>query len=112
MGIIKQTEGDQRLYNDTQATIAKIFRLLSHPGRTKIILMLVLYESLTLGEIRENLMLSQSATSELVKQLKETGLITGREVGSSVHYSLNRDMWESIKEVIQYFLDEVNNPGE
>jgi ArsR family transcriptional regulator, arsenate/arsenite/antimonite-responsive transcriptional repressor len=109
MGIIKQTEGDQRLYNDTQATKAKIFRLLGHPGRTKIILMLVLNESLTLGEIKENLLLSQSATSELIKQLKETGLITGREVGPSVRYSLNRDMWESIKEVIQYFLDEVNN---
>jgi DNA-binding transcriptional ArsR family regulator len=109
MGIIKQTEGDQRLYNDTQTTIAKIFRLLGHPGRIKIILLLVLHQSLTLGEIRENLFLSQSATSELVKQLKETGLITGREVGPSVHYSLNREMWEGIKEVIQYFLDEVNN---
>lgn len=110
MGNIKKMEGDQRLYNDTQTTIATIFRLLSHPGRTKIILMLVLHESLTLGEIRENLQLSQSATSELVKQIRETGLITGREVGPSVHYSLNREMWESVKEVIQYFLDEVNNP--
>jgi DNA-binding transcriptional ArsR family regulator len=111
MGIIKQTEGDQRLYNDTQATIAKIFRLLGHPGRTKIILMLVLNESLTLGEIKENLLLSQSATSELVKQLNETGLITGREVGSSVHYSLNKATLESILYIIQYFLNEINNPS-
>lgn len=110
MGIIKKIEGDQPLYNDTQTTIATIFRLLGHPGRTKIILMLVLHESLTLGEIRENLQLSQSATSELVKQIKETGLITGREVGPAVHYSLNREMWESVKEVIQYFLDELSNP--
>lgn len=110
MGIIKKTQGDQHLYNDTQTTIATIFRLLGHPGRTKIILLLVLHESLTLGEIRENLQLSQSATSSLVKEIKESGLITGREVGPSVHYSLNREMWESIKEVIQYFLDEVNNP--
>lgn len=110
MGIIKKTQGDQRLYNDTQTTIAQIFRLLGHPGRTKIILMLVLHESLTLGEIRENLQLSQSATSELVKQIRETGLITGREVGPAVYYSLNKEMWESIKEVIQYFVEEVNNP--
>jgi DNA-binding transcriptional ArsR family regulator len=110
MGIIKKTQGDQRLYNDTQTTIAHIFRLLSHPGRTKIILLLLLHDSLILGEIRENLHLSQSATSELVKQLKEAGLIRGSEVGPSVRYSLNKEMWDNILEVIQYFLDEVSNP--
>jgi DNA-binding transcriptional ArsR family regulator len=110
MGILKTMQGDERLYNDSQTTIAAIFRLLGHPGRTKIILMLVLHESLTLGEIRENLQLSQSATSELVKQIKGTGLITGREEGPSVRYSLNKEMWDNILEVIQYFLDEVSNP--
>lgn len=110
MGIIKQTEGDQHLYNNTQTTIAKIFRLLSHPGRTKIILMLVLHESLTLSEIKETLLLSQSATSELVKQIKETGLITGREVGPAVLYRLNRDMWEGLIDVLQYFINELSNP--
>ena len=108
MGIIKKTHGDQRLYNDTQITISRLFLLLSHPGRVKLIFLLVLYEDLSLGEIQEYLQLSQSATSGLVKQIKETGLITGREMGTSVRYSLDEEMWENVKGVIQYFLNEAN----
>jgi DNA-binding transcriptional ArsR family regulator len=109
MGILKKMDGDQRLYTDLQITIAEIFHLLGHPGRIKILLMLELNESLKLGEIRDNLQLSQSATSALVKQIKDTDLITGKEVGTSIHYSLNKQMWQNIRFLIQYFLDEVSS---
>lgn len=105
MGIIRK-----ELYNDTQNTLAQVFGILSHPCRMNIILMLVVNDSLALGEIRDQIGLSQSATSEQVKQLKDVGLITGTQVGTSVRYNLNREMWESIKVVIQYFLNEVNIP--
>ncbi len=109
MGILKKTIGSEPIYNDTQILTAEIFHLLGHPGRTRTILLLVQYKDLSLGEIREYLQLSQSATSALVKQLKDIRLIRGKEVGTSVQYSLNTEMWENMKWMMQYFLDEVNS---
>lgn len=104
MGIIR-TE----LYNLHQNTIAKILALFSHPGRVKLLMILLINERQTLGQIQELIGLSQAATSAQVKKLKDAGLIKNVQLGTTVYYSLDREMWESIKRINQSFWDEVGS---
>lgn len=104
MGIIR-TE----LYNLHQNTIAKIFALFAHPGRVKILMILLINERQTLGQIQELLGLSQAATSNQVQQMKDAGLVKSIQLETSVFYSLDRETWESIKRINQSFWDEVGN---
>lgn len=102
MGIIRRD-----IYSLEENAIALVFDQLSHPGRVKTILMLLLNESLSLGEIQQGLGLSQSATSDQVRILKDTGLITGVQLGTSVRYSLNRATWDYIQQLNASFWAEV-----
>jgi DNA-binding transcriptional ArsR family regulator len=102
MGIIRKD-----LYSLEQNTMASTFAIFSHPGRLKIVLMLLINDRLSLGQIQEQLELSQAAVSDQVRKLKDVGLLEAREVGTSVFYSLNRDLWESIKELNESFWEQV-----
>lgn len=103
MGIIKR-----ELYNQNENATATVFEVLSHPARTKIIMMLLASASATLGEITQQIGLSQSSTSAQVKKLKEFGLLHGTQVETSVRYSLDLEAWEGMKWAIQQFLNEVS----
>ena len=104
MGIIRK-----ELYTTEQNAVAYMFNLLSHPGRLKIIFLLLSNERLNLGEIREQLGLSQSAVSDQVKILKDAEFIIGREVGTSVFYYINMEVWNCVKQLNYIFWNTVDD---
>jgi DNA-binding transcriptional ArsR family regulator len=97
MGIIKP------LYTLQIHSLAMSMDILSHPGRVKIIQCLLIHESLNLGQIKDQLGLSQSATSDQVKVLREAGVIVGQHLGTSIRYRLNEDTWDALKDVHRSF---------
>jgi len=82
--------------------------VLGHPGRVKIILLLLTNESMALGEIQQELGLSQSACSDQVRILRMHGLISGTQLGTSIRYRLNREMIQDIKDLSLGFWSEIN----
>lgn len=103
MGIIKQ-----ELYDHSTRSAANVFSMLGHPGRIKIIELLKARERLTLGEIQDLIGLSQSATSDQIKKLKESGLLRGVRVETSVYYSLSKEQWELMVIEILEFMNGFN----
>ena len=102
MGIIRR-----EIYTADQNNLAAIFNHLGHPGRLKIILMLLQSDGLSLSQIQNQLGLSQSATSDQVRILKDAGIISGVHSGTSVIYSLERQELENIKQQGFAFLNEI-----
>jgi DNA-binding transcriptional ArsR family regulator len=97
MGIIKVEHYPTEL-ND----VANVFWGLSHPGRLRVI-MLLLEQPLTLGQIRGQIGLSQSATSDQVGILVDRGWIYGLQSGNSVIYNANEQAIHLIKEAVDAF---------
>jgi DNA-binding transcriptional ArsR family regulator len=70
---------------------AIIAKALAHPARIAILKVLAKYHSCLCGEIVAELPLSQSTVSQHLKELKTAGLITGKQDGPSVTYSINTE---------------------
>ena len=68
-----------------------ILKALSDTTRFKIIKML-LSNNYCVGAMSRKLNISESAVSQHVKVLKETGLVSGRKSGYYMHYDVNRDL--------------------
>lgn len=103
MGIIKKEN-----YSFDEIGPAAVFSMLSHPGRIKILTLLLQHESLSVKEIQQELGLSQAATSQQLLKLKEGGLITGMQVNTSMRYSLSRDRFNDMMLLIGYFWGLIN----
>ncbi|WP_121354862.1 ArsR/SmtB family transcription factor [Flavisolibacter nicotianae] len=96
MGLTKQ-----EFFSPDENYTAEIFRTLAHPCRIRIISTLLFNESRTVGDMTEQFNgLTQSTISEHIRQLKEADLITGKQVGTTIRYSLNRAIWEHYKWVL------------
>jgi ArsR family transcriptional regulator len=98
MGIIRK-----EIYNDQINKVALSFDLLSHPGRIAIIMLLLLHPQLSLSQIQEHIPLSQSSVSDQVRKLKDNGLLNGKPVGTSVYYSLNKELWQDVRWLNEQF---------
>jgi predicted transcriptional regulator len=55
----------------------------------------------------QNLSLAQSTISQHLTELKNTGLIHGDVLGSSVEYSINQKHWQKQKSVVEVFFGKV-----
>ncbi len=71
--------------------IQACLKALSDRTRFKIIKML-LSKNYCVGAISRKLQISESAVSQHIKVLKETGLVSGRKAGYYMHYDVNRDL--------------------
>ena len=69
--------------------LADIAKVLSHPARIRILKMLNSMDSCMVGNIVEQLPLSQSTVSQHLKELKRVGLIDGEIDGPKVCYCIN-----------------------
>jgi DNA-binding transcriptional ArsR family regulator len=81
---------------------AGMFKVLSDPTRLKIVKLLA--ESggpLCVNAITHRLGVSQSAVSQHLRVLRQTGLATGDRYGSNVHYSLNVEVMAEYREMMR-----------
>lgn len=84
MAINKKTEFTER---DQQ--IAAVAKALSHPARVAILRALAQRGTCICGEIVEVLPLAQSTVSQHLKELKESGLVTGEVEGTKSCYCID-----------------------
>jgi DNA-binding transcriptional ArsR family regulator len=84
--------------------MADILKAMGNPARLKIIQFLIESKSCVCGDFLEVLPLAQSTVSKHLSELKRVKLITGKNVGNNISYSLNIKTWEKIKE---FMLNEI-----
>ena len=70
----------------TNATVATVMRALADPTRRAIFERIVNAEDITVVELTRDSGISQSATSQHLRSLKQCGLIRARRRGRNTHY--------------------------
>jgi len=68
------------------ARLAERFKILSDPGRLRIVYALLEVGEMCVGDIAAAVDASESATSHQLRQLRLAGLVRSRKDGRSVHY--------------------------
>lgn len=77
--------------------LADIAKALGHPARIRILKILTSMNSCMVGNIVEQLPLSQSTVSQHLKELKRAGLIEGEIDGPKVCYCINNKTFSKAK---------------
>ncbi len=78
-------------FEDEDIQLAKLAKALAHPARIAILKQLAKRNTCICNDLVEILPLSQSTTSQHLKELKEVELIDGEIDGPRVCYCLNMD---------------------
>ena len=77
--------------NETEE-LTEVFKALSAPTRLRLVKLLGEYEgALCVNALARRLDVSQSAVSQHLRVLRQTGLVKSERRGSSVHYLLDQD---------------------
>ena len=84
--------------------LVKVFKALSDETRLKILL-IISKRTICQKGISRHLGISESAVSQHIKVLKESGIVTGIKQGYSVIYVINDDCFREAK----YFLKMIND---
>jgi len=87
--------------------MADILKALGNPARLKVVQFLMDNPTSCCGDIIEVLPLAQSTVSKHLSELKRVKLITGKNKGNNIYYSLNIKTWEKVKDFV---LSEINLP--
>ena len=84
--------------------LVKVFKALSDETRLKILL-IISKRTICQKGISRHLGISESAVSQHIKVLKESGIVTGIKQGYSVIYVINYDCFKEVK----FFLKMIND---
>lgn len=100
MGLTKTKD-----YTKDQIRLAEVAKAMGHPARIAILEYLVRENKCQCGDIVDELPLSQSTTSQHLKELKNAGLIHGDIEGVKVCYCINPKVWNEVKTLLNKFLN-------
>jgi ArsR family transcriptional regulator len=92
-------EGDRVKKNYEQAAL--LFRALSDPNRLAIIDMIKTEEKCAC-KILEELQITQPTLSHHMKILCDSGLVNSRREGKWMHYSINKELFEEVKQLFDF----------
>ena len=84
--------------------LVKVFKALSDETRLKILL-IISKRTICQKGISRHLGISESAVSQHIKVLKESGIVTGIKQGYTVIYVINDDCFKEVK----FFLKMIND---
>jgi len=76
------------LSSDDAEELAARFKLLSDPGRLRMVYALLEAGELCVGDIADQVDASESATSHQLRQLRLAGLVKARRTGREVRYRI------------------------
>jgi ArsR family transcriptional regulator len=93
-------------FSKNENEIASFAKALSHPARVSILKTLAEKNSCICGEIVDVMPLSQSTVSQHLKELKNSGLISGEVDGPSSCYCIN---WDNLEKNIETFNKFINH---
>lgn len=85
---------------EEQEKLIAVSKALGNPIRFEILKFLLTHPGCITGDIVKYLPIAQATTSQHLKVLKETGLITGEVEGTKSCYCLNDEMLKWYKEKI------------
>ncbi|MBX7153341.1 MAG: metalloregulator ArsR/SmtB family transcription factor [Bacteriodetes bacterium] len=95
-------------YTKKDVRMAELLKAVAHPARIAVIRLLAKKNTCTCGEIVEQLPIAQATVSQHIKALKDSGVITGKEEGASVIYSLNLKAIEEVDTLLDTFLTKIS----
>ena len=98
MAITKRDE-----FGKAEIAFADLAKALSHPARIAILKLLAKNNECICGEIVDVLPLSQSTTSQHLKELLKAGLISGKVDGVKSCYCINWKKMEELKTILDKF---------
>ena len=104
--VVSKTE----LFDEVLQVRASLFKALAHPARLQILQFLAETKTCISGDISEELPLSRTTVNQHLKELKDAGLIQGHVSGVKMNYCLNYEKVEEMKEILTYFLNEIQLP--
>ncbi len=88
------------MYHKRLALYAKA---MAHPVRLYILETLVAEGEMLSGVLFERLNIARSTLSQHLKELKEIGLIYGKEEPPKIYYSINEKNWNEAKQMLNTF---------
>jgi DNA-binding transcriptional ArsR family regulator len=100
MPIIKE----QNLTTEEERLV-RIAKALSHPARISILKLMLDKNTCFCGELTEEIGLSQSTISQHIKELKEAGLIYGKDDGPRTCYCIDVDNWGKAQELLNTYFN-------
>ncbi len=92
-------------FGELENRIARYAKALAHPARVAILHLLASKKNCQCGGIVDELPLSQSTVSQHLKELKESGLITGETEGTKVCYCIDAKEWKAAHAVLSRFFE-------
>lgn len=98
MGLTKS-----QIFSNEQNQLAGIFRVLANPARIAILQYLSRQQGCICNDIVEEIGLAQPTVSQHLKELKQSGLISGEVEGKRLCYCINRDRWNELQQIINSF---------
>ncbi|MBE0424646.1 MAG: winged helix-turn-helix transcriptional regulator [Lutibacter sp.] len=101
MGVTKSEK-----FSEEQNQIANISKAFAHPARVAILQQLFKMDTCICGDLVAEIGLAQPTISQHLKELKNLGLIKGNVEGTSVCYCINKEVWETFKELFTAFLNQ------
>ena len=96
------------LFDEKLVGNASFFKALAHPARLQILQFLAGTRSCITGDISDELPLGRTTVNQHLKELKETGLITGHIEGVKTKYCLNTENISKLRSKLLQFLDELD----
>lgn len=98
MGLTKS-----QIFNREQNELAVIFRVLGNPARIAILQYLSKQQGCICNDIVEEIGLAQPTVSQHLKELKQSGLISGEVEGKKLCYCINQDKWIELQRITNIF---------
>lgn len=98
MGLTKS-----QIFNREQNELAGIFRVLGNPARIAILQYLSKQQGCICNDIVEEIGLAQPTVSQHLKELKQSGLISGEVEGKKLCYCINQDKWIELQRITNIF---------
>lgn len=92
------------LFSGELTETAKLFKVLSHPARLRILQFLSESRVCITGDISDELPLGRTTVNQHLRELKENGLIKGQVEGAKTNYCLNPEKIKKLKSIISVFL--------
>ena len=96
------------LFNPDLIDAARLFKLLAHPARLRILQFLAETDTCITGDISEDLPLGRTTVNQHLKELKEAGIVVGHIEGTKTRYCLIPERVEALKEVLMDFLQSLD----
>lgn len=104
MGVTKTS-----LYTEEQNQMATMIKAMGHPARIAILQHLLKAEECMNSDLVQELGLAQATVSQHLKALKEVDIIQGSVEGTSMCYCINTSTWNSLKNKINLFFEQLPN---